>query len=460
MKTQVTTRYLLSVTVFLMVLCVHAGAGPDFFEDFSDGNMTDGLPVNWVYSTDPSVGTEGFRAGDMDGNPYIYRDVSISAQIKRISDHTNSNWVSGFVCRWSDGSTGGYWIEVRPPSQFLFGHRDRNVLRSATLPFNVDETELIIRVDAVGDDLKAWCWPADESMPEEPQISLIDDVAPEGFVAIYWSSRGGQSIYRWVKVVSLEVPIVDFNGDGMVDINDLLRLIESWGQDDPMCDIAPTLYGDGIVDTQDLELLMSHWGQPVEDPTLVAHWALDETEGDIARDCVAENKGYCDGYLMGDPVWQPTGGQMNGAIQLDGVDDCVITSFALDSAGEAFSASAWIKGGAAGQAILSEVGGMNWLCLDPLTGHLMTELQSPRSTGPLIAETVVTDDQWHRISFVWDGSYRTLCVDGTAVAQDTQESLKSASNSLYIGTGQAMEAGTYFSGLIDEVRIYNRAMSP
>ena len=103
---------------------------------------------------------------------------------------------------------------------------------------------------------------------------------------------------------------------------------------------------------------------------------------------------------------------------------------------------------------------MNWLCLDPLTGHLMTELQSPRSTGPLIAETVVTDDQWHRIGFVWDGSTRTLCVDGIAVAQDTQEGLKSTSNGLYIGTGQAMAPGTYFSGLIDEVRIYNRAISP
>ena len=30
----------------------------------------------------------------------------------------------------------------------------------------------------------------------------------------------------------------------------------------------------------------------------------------------------------------------------------------------------------------------------------------------------------------------------------------------YIGTGKAMEAGTYWSGLIDDVRIYNRAVRP
>jgi len=154
MKAQVTTRYLLSITVSILVLCIHAWAGPDFFEDFSDGDTRDGSPVNWIPSTD-GIGNAAATAADLDGNYYIYRDVSISAQIKRISDHTNSEWVSGFVCRWSDGPTGGYWIEVRPSNRFLFGHRNRNVLRSATLPFNVDETELIIRVDAVGDDLKA-----------------------------------------------------------------------------------------------------------------------------------------------------------------------------------------------------------------------------------------------------------------------------------------------------------------
>ncbi|MHC4537823.1 MAG: LamG-like jellyroll fold domain-containing protein [Planctomycetota bacterium] len=35
-----------------------------------------------------------------------------------------------------------------------------------------------------------------------------------------------------------------------------------------------------------------------------------------------------------------------------------------------------------------------------------------------------------------------------------------ADNGLYIGTNKAMEAGTFFSGLIDDVRIYNRAVRP
>ena len=91
----------------------------------------------------------------------------------------------------------------------------------------------------------------------------------------------------------------------------------------------------------------------------------------------------------------------------------------------------------------------------------MTELAGPGSdSGPLRSVTVITDGSWHRIGFVWDGSNRTLYVDGLVVAEDTQDGLEGSSNGLYIGTGKMMQAGTYFSGLIDDVRIYNRAVSP
>ncbi len=91
----------------------------------------------------------------------------------------------------------------------------------------------------------------------------------------------------------------------------------------------------------------------------------------------------------------------------------------------------------------------------------MTELTNAgRSGTPLLSETTITDGQWHRIGFVWDGSNRTLYVDNVAVAQDTQDGLGGSNNGLYIGAGKAMAPGTFFSGLIDDVRIYNRALIP
>ena len=91
----------------------------------------------------------------------------------------------------------------------------------------------------------------------------------------------------------------------------------------------------------------------------------------------------------------------------------------------------------------------------------LTELISAGRAATLLqSQAVTTDGNWHRIGSVWDGLCRTLYVDGVAVAEDAQDGLKNAGNGLYIGTGKAMAPGTYFSGLIDDVRIYNRAVSP
>ena len=79
----------------------------------------------------------------------------------------------------------------------------------------------------------------------------------------------------------------------------------------------------------------------------------------------------------------------------------------------------------------------------------MTELKGTgRGAAILLSQTIITDGNWHRIGLVWDGSNRTLYVDDVAVAEDIQDNLKTSENVLYIGTGKAMEAGSFWSGLI------------
>ena len=255
----------------------------------------------------------------------------------------------------------------------------------------------------------------------------------------------------------LTVSSPDFNGDGIVDSADICIMVDHWHTDYPLCDIAPPPFGDGIVDVQDLVALSEYLSKNVNDPTLAAHWALDETEGDIAYD----SAGLDDALVIGGPLWQPDGGQVGGAIQFDGMDDCIVASPARNPACGPFSVLAWVRGGAAGQAVISQTGSADWLSTDPLEGCLMTELTGPgRSATPLLSQTVITDGNWHRIGFVWNGLYRTLYVDGIAVAQDTQDGLEGSFNGLYIGCGKNMQPGTYFSGLIDDVRIYSRAVRP
>jgi Tol biopolymer transport system component len=62
------------------------------------------------------------------------------------------------------------------------------------------------------------------------------------------------------------LPIVDFDGDGNVEISDLMLMVESWGTDDPRYDIGPMPWGDGTVDAADLDVLMASWGQAVDFP--------------------------------------------------------------------------------------------------------------------------------------------------------------------------------------------------
>jgi len=62
---------------------------------------------------------------------------------------------------------------------------------------------------------------------------------------------------------------------------------------------------------------------------------------------------------------------------------------------------------------------------------------------------------------VWDYyQARMLYVDDVEVARDTPTSLESSEDGLYIGAGKDLEAGTFWTGLIDDVRIYNRAITP
>jgi len=283
-------------------------------------------------------------------------------------------------------------------------------------------------------------------------------ISGDSFSLYFDSTRPGGYGVRGLWQAPI-IPIVDFNGDGIVDSDDMCIMVDYWGTNEPLCDIGPTPLGDGTVDVQDLIVLAEHLFEDVNDPTLIAHWPLDEAQGGIAYD----NAGICDGTLLGVPVWQPDGGVVAGALQqFDGVDDYVSTDPVLNPANGAFSVVAWIMGGAPGQVVLSQADGSNWLCLDSVEGYLMTELKGSGRllSPPLVSESTITDGDWHRIGLVWDGSHRKLYVDDVAVAEDTQTNLEASENGLYIGAGTAMETGSFWSGLIDDIRIYNRAVIP
>ena len=249
----------------------------------------------------------------------------------------------------------------------------------------------------------------------------------------------------------------DFNGDWSVDIEDLISLIEHWGREEPLLDLAPVPFGDGVVDANDLAALMQYWGWELYDPTLLAHWELDEVSGTIAHD----RMGQSDARFMGDPLWQAQGGRIAGAILLDGLDDALFTELELNPRDHHLSVFAWVKGGAPGQVVISEVNGANLLLNDPQSGSLMTDFGSAgRMGGPLRSDTTITGGDWHCIGLVWDGTNRMIYVDDAAVAETSQVGFTQSDGGLNIGCDKDMTPGTFWQGLIDDVRIYRRAVKP
>jgi hypothetical protein len=323
-----------------------------------------------------------------------------------------------------------------------------------TLFYDVHILNRDIRMTRRGTPDDDWCTPLNL---EPPVNTLYDDTDPsisvDGSMLYFASYRPGGVGKQDLWQVPIE-PVVDLNGDGIVDSADMGIMVDHWGENYPLCDIGPMPWGDGIVDDQDQKVLSEYL---LTYPGTLAYWKLDEAEGDIAYDSAGEN----DAIVFGAPFWQPEGGMVRGALEFDGIDDYISTSsFMWSSSGSSFSVFVWIKGGLPGQVIISQTDYADWLGADMTNGSLMTDLQFlGKSSRPLQSQTVITDGNWHRIGLVWDGSHRTLYVDDVEVAADKYDK-GMLYGGLYIGAGKSLEPGTFWSGLIDDVHIYDRLITP
>ncbi len=303
----------------------------------------------------------------------------------------------------------------------------------------------------------------EELAPDAGTVGSISSFGEDAVGNLYICDLGGE-IFR---IVCDSDRSGDFDADCEIDFADYAMIASAWlttSSDDlwnPLFDISDPQ--DGIVNMLDIKAFAANW---LADFRLAAHWKLDETQGDVAGDGAGDN----DGTVHGDPLWRPSGGMKGGALEFDGVDDYVETPFILDPANGSFTVEAWIKGDVPGRAIVSQTNaggpGVTWLGAEPSQGRLITELVPPPDgrlvTPALMSEFVVTDALWHKVVFVWDGSFRHLYADGTQVAKDETaiNPLASSQGDLHIGSAGDLAETGFWSGLIDEVRIYDRAVTP
>ncbi|MHC4544246.1 MAG: lamin tail domain-containing protein, partial [Planctomycetota bacterium] len=191
------------------------------------------------------------------------------------------------------------------------------------------------------------------------------------------------------------------------------------------------------------------------DKGLVSHWKFDDGSGDTAIDSAGTNNGT----LNGDPTW--TGGRIDGALSFDGNSDYVeVNDVIVPLAGDNFTAQAWIR--------LSESAG-TWnpvlLQHDPYNKGYHFYVASSRpsffiedsSSVQAVSPETINTDQWYHVAATNDGSTLKLYVDGRLKDSTSSTGLTGVNHNAYIG-GEP-NTTLYYTGLIDDVRIYDRAVS-
>jgi len=313
-------------------------------------------------------------------------------------------------------------------------------------------------------DIRIWSFSFDtlgKMQLEAGQAALVPSTSEPG-QSYYRSGSGWLDLYEFdntanfcIKALAASID-TDSNQDAVTDVADFAVLASAWKTEpgDNLWDASCDLNLDNAVDAQDIAILATQW---LQDTFVFAHWKLDETEGTIAHDSVGDK----DGTIHGEAQWQPIAGKVNGSLELDGTDDYVSTPFILNPNKGPLSVFAWVKGAGPGQAILSQANGQNWLSAETGTGALMSGLAIGLVPKPPSSQAVITDGDWHRVGVSWDRASLVLYVDGVEVARKAPErGVPGSAGGLYIGAGKGLEAGSFWSGLVDDVKIYDRAMVP
>jgi len=197
------------------------------------------------------------------------------------------------------------------------------------------------------------------------------------------------------------------------------------------------------------------------DDSLVLHLTFDEGGGDeIADDSIYSNHGA----INGTPKW--VAGKSGTALEFDGGGDSVeiLSSDSLNIT-NSITMEMWVKapvGGEIKQAGIEkggwEIGGCS---LYPVYegGTVVQFFDLPPACGDAgIRGRGIQDDQWHYVAGTWDGTTISLYIDGELeTSGKCAGKLKTSNQAVHIGSRLARER--FLTGTVDEVRVYNRALT-
>ncbi len=209
---------------------------------------------------------------------------------------------------------------------------------------------------------------------------------------------------------------------------------------------------------------------------LVVYYPFDETTGTDASDA-SKNKN--DAELLGSASWEPNGGKIDGALRLDGTGSSAEDDDGADYINglDAFSVSVWVKS----DTVPHDRGIFHGI--DPGGGDIVFTLRYDSASWALAGGTNlikagisptggdqryesasnVQTTEWQHLALTWSSDVQlSLYIDGELDEPHFKSAATngeiSGASKFVIGRGAKDDGGTSWTGLIDDVRLYNRVL--
>ena len=192
---------------------------------------------------------------------------------------------------------------------------------------------------------------------------------------------------------------------------------------------------------------------------LVAAYGFNEGSGSVLNDLSGNGN---NGTIL-DAAWV-TSGKFGSALTFNGVDSAVVVN---DSPSlhltKTMTLEAWVYP-------VNSIDGWRSILMKQMSTDASyyleanTQYNMPASSVSIKSEQILAGGSklplfaWSHLATTYDGAYMRLYISGTQVSARAQTgTIQNAGGQLLIGGNTIW--GEYFSGRIDEVRIYNRALS-
>jgi hypothetical protein len=194
-----------------------ARAATIFNDDFSDGDLDDGVPVTWTpfLSSQISVQDGELSVSSATGQPFP------AAQVENL-DISDTSLQTEFLLRQGAGvivyvrttakagqfQRAGYYGGLLADGTAVIGFDGSGEeLSRTTTTLNPTQQYITMQLDAINDTLALWLWESGNSKPETPLLSVSDDSGFEGDIAV-GIPGSGEAAFRYVHVADTPIPDV------------------------------------------------------------------------------------------------------------------------------------------------------------------------------------------------------------------------------------------------------------